>query len=69
MSKRSPQLLLEDILDSANKILDYTNGLSYEQFLDDNKTIDAVIRNSDLIQRQIRDHLFTFLHKNIIFNI
>jgi uncharacterized protein with HEPN domain len=35
MSKRSPQLLLEDILDSANKILDYTNGLSYEQFLDD----------------------------------
>jgi uncharacterized protein with HEPN domain len=49
MSKRSPQLLLEDILESANKILAYTNGLSYEQFLADSKTVDAVIRNFEII--------------------
>jgi len=49
MSKRTPQLLLEDILQSANKILAYTKGFSYEQFLGDEKTIDAVIRNFEII--------------------
>lgn len=49
MSKRSPQLLLEDIIGSANKILTYTEGLSYEQFLADDKTIDAVIRNFEIV--------------------
>ncbi len=49
MSKRSPRLLLEDIIGSANKILAYTEGLTYEQFLADDKTIDAVIRNFEII--------------------
>jgi uncharacterized protein with HEPN domain len=49
MSKRSPQLLLEDIIESANKVLAYTRGLSYEQFLADSKTVDAVIRNFEII--------------------
>jgi uncharacterized protein with HEPN domain len=49
MSKRSPQLLLEDIIASADKILSYTNGLTYEQFLEDEKTVDAVIRNFEII--------------------
>ena len=49
MSKRSPQLLLEDIIESANKILAYTDGLSFEQFLADGRTVDAVIRNFEII--------------------
>jgi uncharacterized protein with HEPN domain len=49
MSRRSPQLLLEDIIASANKILAYTDRLSFEQFLSDDKTIDAVIRNFEII--------------------
>ena len=49
MSKRSPQLLLEDIIESANKILSYTDGLSYEQFLADGRTVDAVVRNFEII--------------------
>jgi uncharacterized protein with HEPN domain len=49
MSKRSPQLLLEDIIESAKKILTYTDGLSYEQFLADGRTVDAVIRNFEII--------------------
>jgi uncharacterized protein with HEPN domain len=49
MSKRSPQLLLEDIVESANKILLYTDGLSFEEFLADGKTIDAVVRNFEII--------------------
>jgi len=49
MSKRTPTLLLEDILDAANKILDYTNGMTYEEFYGDNKSVDAVCRNFEII--------------------
>jgi len=49
MSNRSPNLLLEDVLESANKILQYVNNLSYEQFIQDPKTCDAVIRNFEII--------------------
>jgi uncharacterized protein with HEPN domain len=49
MSKRTPLLLLEDILDSGEKILEYTRGMTFEEFEKDNKTIDAVIRNFEII--------------------
>ncbi len=49
MSKRSPDLLVADILDSAHKILDYTKDLSFENFITDSKTLDAVIRNFEII--------------------
>lgn len=37
MSKRSTELLIEDIIESGKKILKYTVGLSYEQFIADEK--------------------------------
>ena len=49
MSKRNAALLISDILDSGQKILSYTAGLTFEQFIDDSKTIDAVIRNFEII--------------------
>jgi uncharacterized protein with HEPN domain len=49
MSKRDPALLINDILDSCNKILQYTSTMNYEEFLKDSKTIDAVIRNFEII--------------------
>ena len=49
MSKRNPILLAEDILESCQKIMEYTNGMSYDEFLTDSKTIDAVIRNFQII--------------------
>ena len=49
MSKRTPGLLLEDILAAGEKILDYTAGISFKEFEADNKTIDAVIRNFEVI--------------------
>lgn len=49
MSKREPKLLISDILESAYKILDYTAGLSFEEFTKDNKTVDAVVRNFEII--------------------
>ena len=41
--------LLEDMLDAAQKIQKYTLGLTQESFIEDDKTIDAVIRNFEII--------------------
>ena len=49
MSKRIPKLLVEDILESCYKIMDYTKELPFEKFIADAKTIDAVIRNFEII--------------------
>ena len=49
MSERSPKLLLEDILDSARKIIEYTLDITYDEFIADSKTIDAVVRNYEII--------------------
>lgn len=49
MSKRLPELLIRDILESAAKILAYTEQFSYEEFIADSKTVDAVIRNFEII--------------------
>jgi uncharacterized protein with HEPN domain len=49
MSKRSPQLLLEDILESCQRILAYTKEFDFNSFVSDSKTVDAVIRNFEII--------------------
>jgi len=49
MSKREILLLLEDIHDACGKILTYTTGMSYDDFTSDDKTIDAVVRNFEII--------------------
>lgn len=37
------------MLDAASRIQSYTNGLNFDQFLEDQKTIDAVIRNFEIL--------------------
>lgn len=49
MSKREPSLLLGDMLESANRIFEYTLGYSFHEFINDPKTVDAVIRNFEII--------------------
>lgn len=49
MSKREIQLLLEDILEATQKILSYTSGMRFDDFISDDKTIDAVVRNFEII--------------------
>ena len=49
MSRREPLLLVSDILESGRKILDYTAGMDFDSFTKDEKTIDAVIRNFQII--------------------
>ena len=49
MSKRSDKLLLEDIMEAIENINLYTTDFSQEQFLSDQKTKDAVVRNFEII--------------------
>ncbi len=49
MSKRDPFLLLSDILNSIEKIKEYSKGHSFSTFINDSKTQDAVIRNFEII--------------------
>jgi len=49
MSKREMLLLLQDILDASEKILSYTNEMSFKDFIDDDKTIEAVVWNFEII--------------------
>ncbi len=49
MPKREAAILIADILDACNKIGRYTKGLSHDDFLNDEKTIDAVIHNLTVI--------------------
>lgn len=49
MSKRETLLLLDDMLQSAKKIKRYTLDLDFNSFLSDDKTIDAVVRNFEII--------------------
>lgn len=49
MSKRDRNILLKDILESIQKIKKYTIGMDYELFIQDDKTIDACVRNFEII--------------------
>jgi uncharacterized protein with HEPN domain len=49
MSKRDATLLVADMLESGGKIQNYTDGMDYEAFCADSKTVDAVVRNFEII--------------------
>ena len=49
MSERDNKLLIEDILDALNRIEIYTEGYTFENYIDDSKTKDAVERNFEII--------------------
>lgn len=49
MSNRNIHHLIEDIIESGQKIMSYTEGISYDEFMKDSKTVDAVVRNFEII--------------------
>jgi len=49
MSKRPIDLLLNDMLESIDKVDQYTQGMSFDAFSNDQKSIDAVVRNLEII--------------------
>jgi len=54
MSKRDPVLLLEDMVAAIQKINRYIIGMSVDAFKADEKTIDAVVRNLEIIGEAVR---------------
>jgi uncharacterized protein with HEPN domain len=49
MSKRDNSLLVGDIVESGKKIISYIGEMSFDEFTKDSKTVDAVIRNFEII--------------------
>jgi uncharacterized protein with HEPN domain len=49
MSRRATPLLVEDIWEATEKIDRYVAGLDHDTFLKDDKTIDSVVRNLEII--------------------
>jgi len=49
MSKRPIDLLLSDMLDAIHRVEQYTGGMSFDAFSKDQKSIDAVVRNLEII--------------------
>ncbi|MDO8366916.1 MAG: DUF86 domain-containing protein [Saprospiraceae bacterium] len=49
MSKRSNKDLLMDIIESIDKIFRYTAGMEFGDFMQDERTADAVVRNFEII--------------------
>lgn len=66
MPKRDLLLYINDIHSSCNKILAYTKGYDFPKFKKDLKTIDAVIRNLEIIGEAVKalPAEFRKTHKN-----
>lgn len=47
--KRDPQIYLQDILESIEKIQQYIANMTFDEFVSNNMAIDAVIRNFEII--------------------
>jgi len=48
-SRREDAYFLADIEDSADKIVRYVCSMTFDSFCEDSKTVDAVIRNLEII--------------------
>ncbi len=51
---RDHLVYLEDILEAIRRIQEYSQGLSPEQFSKDSKTMDAVIRNLEIVGEAVK---------------
>lgn len=49
MSERDDSVYVRHILDAAQRVLEYTAGMSQEAFLADPKTQDAIIRQLEIL--------------------
>jgi uncharacterized protein with HEPN domain len=47
--KRDINLFFTDILEAIGSIKEYTHGMGYEEFIQDKRTRDAVVRNLEII--------------------
>jgi uncharacterized protein with HEPN domain len=54
MSKRDPCLFFGDILEAIERIEEYTANYEFEDFVRDRKTVDAVLRNLEVMGEAAR---------------
>lgn len=64
MPKRDADLLIEDMLGAIGRIERYTAGQDRESFLKDDKTIDAVVRNLEVLGEAARQLPEEFVTKH-----
>lgn len=55
MKQKEPIFFLKDIINSLNKILNYTKNISYDEFIDSEITKDAVERNFEIIGEAVKN--------------
>lgn len=55
MSCRGDREFLLDILEACNRIIDFTKDMSYDEFVEDIKTQDAVLRNIEIIGEAVKN--------------
>ncbi len=51
---RDHLVYLEDIVEAIQRIQDYSKGLTQEQFAKDPKTMDAVVRNLEILGEAVK---------------
>lgn len=49
MSDHSPRVLLIDMVDAIDAILEFSEGMGYEDYMADRKTRDAIYRNIEVM--------------------
>jgi uncharacterized protein with HEPN domain len=52
---RDYSVFLEDIIEAIDRIREYTAGYSFEDFIKDRKTRDAVVRNLEIIGEAVKN--------------
>jgi len=52
---RDPLLFLEDITESLAKINRYIEGMEYSDLVNDEKTVDALVRNLEIIGEAVKN--------------
>ena len=62
--KKNPKILLEHIIDSILSIEEYTEKISKNDFKNDAKTQDAVIRKLEIIGEAVKNLPASFKNKN-----
>jgi len=63
MSRRSSVEFLQDILEAVKRIGRYGQDLSYENFMENIKTQDAVVRNLEIIGEAVKNIPFSLREK------
>ncbi len=54
MYKRGDREFIVDMFLACWKILDYTEDMTFEEFLSDDKTLDAVVRNIEILGEAVK---------------